>query len=201
MSVDVERLRDTLTQAEAAAVEAARRGEFDYALKIIFGTLREILAPLLESVGKLTASVEKLMLSLKMEREQRKSEPRAIRGEVRHISDRITFERWCARYDLEFTPLPPDPYRVDGVVEGKRLIALVEIGRGTERDVEQLVEGARIYEEREGKRPDALVLYVYAREPPGETVRICEEHGIIVDCSPKRIAHKLAEMDEKLSHG
>lgn len=196
MSVDVERLRDTLTQAEAAAVEAARRGEFDYALKIIFGTLREILAPLLESVGKLTASVEKLMLSLKMERELR-----AIRGEVRHVSDRITFERWCARYDLEFTPLPPDPYRVDGVVEGKRLIALVEIGRGTERDVEQLVEGARIYEEREGKRPDALVLYVYAREPPGETVRICEEHGIIVDCSPKRIARKLAEMDEKLSHG
>jgi len=39
-------------------------------------------------------------------------------------------------------------------------------------------------------------LYVYARRPPEKLIRLCEEHGIIMDSGSKRIARKLIEMDK-----
>ena len=159
--------------------------------------LRESTASLERSVRELRESVADLRRSLEMERAQRRDEIGGLRGEMAHLSFRFTLERICAEHGLSFEPLPPDPYRVDGRIEGRHIVALVEIARtGSERDVEQLVEGARIYEREEGRRPDALVLYVYARRPSEELVRLCEEHGIIVDSSPRRIARKLAELDK-----
>ena len=166
------------------------------------GELTKNVAELTEDVRELRESVADLRRSLEIERTQRRDEIRGLRGEMAHLSFRFTLERICAEHGLSFEPLPPDPYRVDGLIEGKRIVALVEIARtGSERDVEQLVEGARIYEREEGRRPDALVLYIYARRPSEEFVRLCEEHGIIVDSSPRRIARKLAELDRRLAEG
>jgi len=67
--------------------------------------------------------------------------------------------------------------------------------------VGQFLEGADIYEREEGVRPPALVLYVRAKRPPEGVVRLCEEHGIILETSPRSIAARLAELDGKLGSG
>jgi len=92
---------------------------------------------------------------------------------------------WCEAYGLRLEELPARPYRVDAAIEGRRVLALVEIAKtGEEADVQQLLEGARIYEQLRGERPNALVLYIYAERPPEELVKACEEQGIIVENSP-----------------
>ena len=220
MPIDVEKLEKAIDMAEESVIEMVRQGKLDFAMKMVLGVLREALVPLVESVNKLATglaelrersrelfdsvvelkeSTANLERSLRMESAQRRYEVMGLRGEMAHMSFRFTLERICAEYGLSFEPLPPDPYRVDGVVEGERIVALVEIAKmGSERDVEQLLEGARIYEREEGRRPDALVLYVYARKPPAELIELCGEHGIIVDSSPRRVARRLAELDRGL---
>jgi len=134
---------------------------------------------------------------------------RGLEGRVGRVEERIIefglgrrLARWCDHYGLKFGALPPEPFRVDGVMEGEHVIALVQMAKkGSEEDVEQLLEGARIYEERIGERPNALVLYVYASRPSEELVRLCERHGIIVDNSPRRIAARLAELEEEMGRG
>ena len=190
-----DRLDKALSQAEGAALEIARSGRLDEALRCVFGAIREALRPLVESIRELRTSLER-------EGELR----RALGGDVRRLEGRMVgfglgerLARWCADYGLKFGSLPRDPFRVDGVVEGRRLLALVQMAKtGTEEDVAQLLAGARIYKERLGEEPNALVLYVYAGRPSEELLRLCEEHGIIVDNSPKRIARRLAELDEAL---
>ena len=174
-----------------------RRGMLEDAMRFALDNLKTALSPLVRSLAELRESVADLRHGLEIERAQRRDEIRGLRGEVAHLSFRFTLERICAEHGLSFEPLPPEPYRVYGLIEGERIVALVKIARtGSEHDVEQLVEGARIYEREEGRRPGALVLYVYARRPSEELIRLCEEHGIIVDSSPKRIARKLIEMDK-----
>jgi len=134
---------------------------------------------------------------------------RALEGRVGRVEERIIefglgrrLARWCDHYGLKFGALPPEPFRVDGVMEGEHVIALVQMAKkGSEEDVEQLLEGARIYEERVGERPNALVLFIYADRPSEALVKACEERGIIVDNSPRRIARRLAELDERLGRG
>ena len=190
-----ERLSKAISQAEEVALELVRSGRLDEAMRCVFGAIREAMRPLVESVRELRESLEH-------ERELRKS----LEGDVRRLEGRIIefglgerLARWCADHGLKFGSLPRDLFRVDGVIEGERLLALVQIARtGTEEDVAQLLAGARIYRDRLGEEPNALVLYVYASRPSEELSSMCEEHGIIVDNSPKRIARRLAELDEAL---
>jgi len=97
--------------------------------------------------------------------------------------------------------LPREPFRADAVITGKHVVALVEIATtGDEADVEQLLEGAKIYGRERGEEPNALVLYIGVK-PSGELVEACEEHGIILDNNPRRIVLRLVELDGKLSGG
>jgi len=106
---------------------------------------------------------------------------------------------WCAKHGLALEYLPRE-YRADAAIMGKRLVALVQIAEvGEERDVEQLLEGAEIYEREEGVRPHALVLYVRTKWPPESVIKLCEEHGIMLETSPRRIALKLEKLDRELA--
>ena len=230
MPVDVEELGEAISEAEEAAVEMVRRGRLDYAMRVVFGTLREVLRPLVESVDKLTAdmaglresldkltgevaklgestanlerSVRELRWSLEREAELRRrleGDVGRLRGEVSHMKLGENLAYWCAKRGLDFEWLPREPFRADAVVTGKHVIALVEIATtGDEADVEQLLEGAKIYGRERGEEPNALVLYIGVR-PTSELAEECGKHGIILDNSPRRIALKLAELDEELA--
>ena len=188
-------------EALSAMVEKAF-SELGEALVNAVKELRDNVSALRERMEKLTVNVDRLTANLEREVELR----RGLEGRVGRVEGRIIefglgerLARWCEDYGLKFGVLPRDPFRVDGVIEGEHVIALVEIAKlGSEEDVEQLLEGARIYRERMGEEPSALVLYVYARRPPEELVRLCERHGVIVDNSPRRIARRLAELDREL---
>jgi len=266
----VEHVSKALKEAEEVAVEMVKRGELDYAMKTVFGAIREALAPLVESVNKLTAdvgglkdrveeltsnidalgrrvnelaisvssltaSVRELRDSVSELRERTSDLEHSLRELVKHtaelergarelrwglekevelrrrlegdigrlrgyVLEALLGERladWCAKHGLALE-YPPREYRTDAAVLGERLVALVQMAEvGDEGDVEQLLEGADIYEREEGVRPHALVLYVRAKRPPEGVVRLCEEHGIILETSPRRIAMKLAEIDEE----
>jgi len=89
---------------------------------------------------------------------------------------------------------------VDAVIYGKKLVALVEIAKtGEFADIEQLLEGARIFEKIRGEKPNALILFIYAEKPSEKLIAACEENGIIVNSSLKRIAELLHSLDENLS--
>ena len=264
MPESVEHVNKALKEAEEAAVEMVRRGELDYAMKTVFGAVREALAPLVEGVNELkdrvgeltsnidalgrrvdeltinvnnlTASVRELKESVSELKERTSDLEHNIRelgkhtaelergarelrwglekevelrrrlegdiGRLRgYVLEALLGERladWCARHGLALEYLPRE-YRADAAVLGERLVALVQMAEvGDEEDVEQLLEGADIYEREEGVRPHALVLYVRAKRPPEGVVRLCEEHGIILETSPRRIALRLAELDKRL---
>ena len=72
MSVDAEKLEKAIAEAEGAAIEMVRQGKLDYAMKFVFGTLRECLAPLVESVRELRDSTADLERSLREERALRR---------------------------------------------------------------------------------------------------------------------------------
>ena len=216
MPVEVEELEKAVSEAGETAVEMVRHGKLDYAMKVVFGALREVLRPLVESVDKLTGEVAKLVestanlersvrglrWSLEREAELRRrleGDVGRLRGEVFHMKLGENLAYWCAKRGLDFEWLPRESFRADAVVTGKHVIALVEIATtGDEAGVEQLLEGAKIYERERGEKPNALVLYISVR-PTSELVEACEEHGIILDSSPRRIAIRLAELDEKLA--
>jgi len=150
------------------------------------------------SEENLRATIE-LRASLEAERELRRGEVGRLEGRIVEVELLMSLRDWCSAHGLHVERLPRDPYRADAVVEGEALVALVEVAKtGSEADVRQLVEAARIYETLRGDKPNALVLYIYAEKPPEELVRECSKHGIIVDNSPKRIARRLAELEEEL---
>ena len=211
MSVDVEELKKTIAQAEGAAIEMVRQGKLDYAMKLVFGTLRECLAPLVESVRELRDSTADLERSLREERALREGlekEVGRLSGDVGRLMGRLSeyhmgerLASFCERYGLDYEPLPRE-YRVDAVITGRRVVALIEIAEtGEEKDVEQLLDGAVIYERRKGVKPHALILFTRAEELSERIVRLCEEHGIVLETSPKRIASRLAKLDEEMASG
>ena len=202
MPVEVEELEKAVSEAEETAVEMVRHGKLDYAMKVVFGALREVLRPLVESTANLERSVRELRWSLEREAELRRrleGDVGRLRGEVSHMKLGENLAYWCAKHGLDFEWLPREPFRADAVITGKHVIALVEIATtGDEADVEQLLEGAKIYERERGEKPNALVLYIGVR-PTSELAEACEEHGIILDNSPRKIVLKLAELDEELA--
>ena len=155
-----------------------------------------------ERTIELERSVRELRWSLEREVELRRrleGDVGRLRGEVSHMKLGENLAYWCGKHGLDFEWLPREPFRADAVITGKRLIALVEIATtGDEADVEQLLEGAEIYERERGEKPNALVLYIGVR-PADKLAKECEEHGIILDNSPRRIALRLAELDRELA--
>ena len=189
-------LRPIVEENSRAIAELKERSEEN--LKAI-AELRKSIAELKLMVGENSRAVEELRASLEAEREIRRGEVGRLEGRIVEVELLMGLRDWCSAHGLHVERLPGDPYRADAVVEGEALVALVEVAKtGSEADVGQLVEAARIYEALRGERPNALVLYIYAEKPPEELVRECCEHGIIVDNSPKRIALRLAELEEEL---
>ena len=166
--------------------------------------LTEDMRELRESTASLERSVRELRWGLEREVELR----RRLEGDVGRLRDEVSHMKlggnlayWCGKHGLDFEWLPREPFRVDAVITGKRVVALVEIATaGDEADVEQLLEGAEIYGRERGEKPSALVLYIGVR-PSSELVEECKEHGIILDNSPRRIAIRLAKLDEELARG
>ncbi len=189
-------------EVKPSLIEAVRRGDYRAMGEII----AEAFKPLISSIEEEGKRIEELRKSIAELRSPLEAEIRARKGEAGRLEGFIVqirlagqLESWCKAFGLLLTSLPREPYRVDAVIEGEELVALVEIAKtGAEADIEQLLEGARIYEQIKGERPNALVLFIYAERPPEWLVEETEKHGIIVDNSPKRIARALAKIEEEL---
>jgi len=194
------RLRERIEESDKRLRE--RIEEVDRRLGERIEKNAEMLAELGRKLDELGERVEALRASLEAEREIRKGEVGRLEGriiETRLITSLIS---WCEPHGLHVEPLPREPYRVDAVVEGEHVLALVEIAKtGAEADIEQLLEGARIYERIRGERPNALVLFIYAERSPKWLLEEAEEHDIIVENSPKRIAKRLSDLEERLRRG
>jgi len=189
-------------EVKPSLIEAVRRGDY----KAIGEIIAEAFKPLISSIEEEGKRIEELRKSIAELRSSLEAEIRARKGEAGRLEGFIVqirlagqLESWCKAFNLFLTSLPREPYRVDAVIEGEELVALVEIAKtGAEADIEQLLEGARIYEQIKGEKPNALVLFIYAERPPAWLIEEAEKHGIIVDNSPKRIARALAKIEEEL---
>lgn len=191
-----EETMEAISELRMSIVELRKRSEENMEA---ISELRMSIAELRSIVEENSRAVERLMLSLEAERDVRRGEIGRLEGRMIEMDLIGGLRDWCSAYGLHVEKLPRGPYRVDAVVGGAALIALIEIAKtGSEADIEQLINATDIYERIRGERPDALVLYVYAEMPSEELIRECEEHGIMVDSSPKRIAKRLAELDEEL---
>ena len=83
---------------------------------------------------------------------------------------------------------------VDAVIESENFIALVEICKTCSiSDIEQIIRGAKKYEEIEGVKPAVLIIYSYTGKPPKKVIEEAEKYGIIVEHGTRRLANKLLE--------
>jgi len=103
--------------------------------------------------------------------------------------------RWCKEYDLKVDELPSERFRADAVITGKHVIALIKIAETcNSADIYQLLMSSSLYEQEKGRKPDALILYVYAESPPSRFIRRCEELGVIVSNDVPAIVRRVAEL-------
>ena len=153
----------------------------------------------LMAISELRMAVAELRASLRAEADVRRGSIARLEGLITQVRLISGLRTWCSTYGLGLEEVPAEPYRVDAVIVGERLIALVEVAKtGEEADICQLLEGARIYERMREEKPNALVLYIYAEKPPASLIEEARKHGVIVDNSPKRIASILAKLDKAL---
>ena len=196
-------LREQVEENAKLILELGRRTE--ELLEAVSG-LRASIAELkprteenLRAISELRKSISELRSSLEAERDIRRGSLARLEGLITQVRLISGLRSWCSSYGLRLEELPAEPYRVDAVIVGERLLALVEVARtGEEADIEQLLEGARIYECLRGEKPNALVLYIYAEKPPAWLVEEARKHDIIVDNSPRRLAKRLAELDKQM---
>ena len=157
---------------------------------------RELSARIEEVNRELSARIKELSLAI----EKTDRQVRALSGHIARINGRLTemalldaLQSVCSPLGLTVLKLPRDPFRADAAILGRGLLALVEVAKtGHEEDLEQLLEGARIYEQIHGERPNMLLLFIYARPRP-ELIELAESMGIVVENSPLRIADLLRE--------
>ena len=90
-----------------------------------------------------------------------------------------------------FHHFPDIPY-VDIVVETDGFLALIEVcKRCDERDIKQVLSGAKSFEEREGVKPDVLVVFSYTGEIDKKVLEEAKKRNIIVEWNIRRLVRKL----------
>jgi len=170
--------------------------------------LSEEASRVLESIDKLSGEVERvsrnvdrLSAELEMEMKIRRGSYGELKGAIVEIRLLDSLSDFCSEHGLRLYALVRERHRVDAMVRGRRLLALVQVAaRGSRRDVEQLLEGAEIFRTRVRVEPHALVLFT-AAEPPEEVVEFASKHGVMVEGDPWRVAERLAEIDRELGRG
>ena len=173
---------------------SARIEEVDRRLS---GRIEELSARIEEIDRRLSARLDELARFV----EETGRQVRALSGHVARIEGRLvemdlidTLRSVCTPLGLTVMRLPRDPFRVDAAIVGRGLLALVEVAKtGDEADLGQLVEGARIYEDIHGEKPNLLLLFIYAEKPKPELVQVARSMDILVENSPMRIARLLRE--------
>ncbi len=95
-----------------------------------------------------------------------------------------------------FHHFPNIPY-VDVVVETDGFIAAIEICKRCDlRDIDQVIRGAKILEEKEGIKPDVLVVFSYTGEIEKGVMDLANREGIIVEWNTRRLVRKLLELSK-----
>ncbi|RLE94876.1 MAG: hypothetical protein DRN04_02175 [Thermoprotei archaeon] len=176
------RRKDLEKYLQRSIADALRTGDYEKVSEIVSGLIIETIE-LTETVRELSKAVIELRKSLELERKLRLEEDLRLRGHIARVEGKLievslinNLREFCSKYNLRVESLPQDPYRVDAVIYGKKLIALVEIAKtGEFTDIEQLLEGARIFEKIRGEKPNALILFIYAEKPSEKLMTECEK--------------------------
>jgi len=173
-------------------------------LREIMKTLRELAEAQKrteERLNALSLEVQKLAEAQKRTEERLNSligEVSNLRGELVEFRVINSLDRLLSRYDFVVYSAPPELKVVDAIVEANGFIGLMEICRKCEmKDVRQVTEGARIFEEIEGIKPDVLIIFSYTGEISKDVVEEAKKKGIIVESSIRRLAKRLVELREK----
>jgi len=96
-----------------------------------------------------------------------------------------------------FHHFPDIPY-IDAVVETDGFFAVIEICKKCDlRDIEQVIRGAKILEEKEGIKPDVLVVFSYTGDMEKSVLEAASKKGVIVEWSTRRLVKKLLELSKK----
>ena len=196
MPLEVKRLEEAVAQAGAVAVKAARQGRFDVALETVFGVLREVLAPLVESVkelrenidrltrnvdkltadvGELTKNVDKLAESVA----RHEGAIRELRGwrTERDVADRL--EAWFMRKAPEYEIIRWFKIGADLLIEGKGILAAVEITTVPYKEaVDKVKGGVGAIKEAWGREPDLLIIWSESGVIPKGVAEYAAKRGV-----------------------
>ena len=163
----------------------------DEILREIFKDLADILKDILRTLRQLAEAQRRTEERLN----QLVGEVAGLKGEVvehRVISD---LGRILDKYGFIVYSPPYDIREVDAVVEKDGFYALIQICRTCDlRDVRQVLEGARKFEEIEGTRPSVLAIFSYTGRIGDDVLEEAKKHNIIVEHSIRRLAQRLREL-------
>lgn len=77
-------------------------------------------------------------------------------------------------------------------------LTVVEICKRCDlRDIDQVIRGAKIFEERQGVKPDALVVFSYTGDIEKGVLETASKKGVIVKWRTRRLARRLLELSKK----
>ena len=121
-----------------------------------------------------------------------------IRGELVESRVALDLSFFLTKYGFDvFQHFPDVPY-VDVVVETDGFLALIEICKKfTMKDLDQVIRGARIFEEKEGIRPSVLVVFSYTGEIDKKILEEAKKRGILIEWSTRRLVRRLLKLAKK----
>ena len=125
-----------------------------------------------------------------------------IRGDLIETRVVMTLSSSLGRRGFDvFYHFPGIPY-VDIIVEADGFLALIEVCKRCDiRDVKQVVKGAKIFEEKEGVKPNVLVVFSYTGEVDEDAIEEARKRNIIIEWNTRRLVKKLLELSQNRTRG
>jgi len=209
IQITEERLNEIIKKVIKEVRDELLREIFKDIINILRETMNS-LRELAEAQKKTEERLNELSLEVqKLAEAQKKTEERLneLIGEVSNLMGEFiefrvinSLDRILSRYGFVVYSASPELRVIDAVVEAEGFIGLIEICKRCDmKDLRQVVEGARIFEEIEGAKPDALVIYSYMGGTPQDVIEEAKKKKIIVESSIRKLAKRLIEIRKKLN--
>lgn len=195
VSIDVDRV-------ERAFAEAMRIGAYEEAAKVVFRGAIEPILNILAKLAKTVSDLAKLTEENSRNIDRLTGELRRLRGRERELRVISMLEDWFRRKARDYDAIRWDGSGADLLVEGKGLLASVEIAvRPNSKDLVQLKNGIGTILDRWGRKPDVLILYSTSGELGRGVSRRAGEEGVYLARSPADVKRVLDEVASSRSDG
>jgi hypothetical protein len=194
-------MEEALKKAEDVVLEAIRRGKYEEAGRIVF---RDVFKPLLdlifhiereidrntENIAKLTEKVEKNTENIDKLTENVKrllGETGRLRGRDVEFRTGLMLQGWFRKNAPDYEVFIWDGAGADIVIEGRGILASVDIAMPKIEDVRQLKDGIGVIEEDWGRKPDLLIIYSRSGIIPKRVADFADRMGVKIVRRPAEI--------------